>query len=43
MLTCWLLKDNDTDEADGKKSEAKVPLVKNSMPQRLNNNKSGSF
>jgi len=42
-MTCWLLKDNDAEDADGKKAEAKVPLVKNSMPWRQNNNKSGTI
>jgi len=36
------LKDDD-EEADGKQVEAEAPLVKNSMPWRLNDNKSGSF
>jgi len=34
----------EDDEADGNKSDAQeAALVKNSMPRRLNNNKSGSF
>ena len=41
IIPCCLWKD-DADEADGKKTEANVPLVKNSMEHRLNHNQSGS-
>ena len=37
------MKDAAADESDAKKAEAKVPLVKNSMPARLNHNRSGPF
>jgi len=37
------LKGDDADEGGAKNAEAKVPLVKNSMPKRLNSDKSGPF
>lgn len=38
-----LMTDEETGEEEGVKAETKVPLVKNSLPDKLNNNKSGSF